>query len=139
MNKSHAKQRHAKKPSGSNRKSSLKFVLIALIGVGVTGFAAQQAMSAKLSANLDNPGLRPKPMTGTVYKTLEQFSFSSTDGNQYHVDDPSNIIDGIAKQRGIEQSLYELEDVCIKGVISKVGNYGHMGRFERQIIVTDKG
>lgn len=123
----------------NKRKNSiLKFALLALIGIGATSFAAQQAMSAKLSAHLDNPGLKPKPVTGTVLKTLEQFSFSSNTGQQYHIDDPSNIIDSIAKQRGIKDSFYKLDNVCIKGVVSKVGSYGHMGYFERQIIVTGK-
>lgn len=121
-----------------HKNSTLKLALIALIGIGVTSFAAQQAMSAKLSANLNNPGLKPKPVTGTVLKTLEQFSFSSHAGQQYHIDDPSNIIDSIAKQRGIKDSFYKLDNVCIKGVVSKVGSYGHMGYFERQIIVTGR-
>ena len=132
-------QRTRQDNQNNKRKNSiLKFALLALIGIGATSFAAQQAMSAKLSAQLDNPGLKPKPVTGTVLKTLEQFSFSSSAGQQYHIDDPSNIIDSIAKQRGFKDSFYKLDNVCIKGVISKVGSYGHMGYFERQIIVTGK-
>ena len=120
-------------------KTAAKLALIALVGIGATWFATQKNLAEVLAPNANVDSLRPQPMNGHVLKTLEQFSFSSDEGGQFHISDPNNLLDGIAKQRGIDSTLYELSDVSIKGVVSKVGNYGHMGRFERQIIVTGLG
>lgn len=125
-----------KNNSVTTPKTAAKLALIALIGVGATWFATQKNLAEVLAPNANVDSLRPQPMKGRVLKTLEQFSFSSDEGRQFHISDPNNLLDGIAKQRGIDATLYELSDVCIKGVVSKVGNYGHMGRFERQIIIT---
>lgn len=120
-------------------KTAAKLALIALIGAGATWLATQKNLAEVLAPNANVDSLRPQQMRGQVIKTLEQFSFSSEEGGQYHIFDPNHLIDKLAKQRGIDSTLYELSDVSIKGVISKVGNYGHMGRFERQIIVTGLG
>lgn len=120
-------------------KTAAKLALIALIGAGATWLATQKNLAEVLAPNANVDSLRPQQMRGQVIKTLEQFSFSSEEGGQYHIFDPNYLIDKLAKQRGIDSTLYELSDVSIKGVISKVGNYGHMGRFERQIIVTGLG
>lgn len=117
-------------------KTAAKLALLALIGAGATWLATQKNLAEVLAPNANVDSLRPQQMRGQVIKTLEQFSFSSEEGGQYHISDANNLIDNLAKQRGIDATLYELSDVSIKGVISKVGNYGHMGRFERQIIVT---
>lgn len=120
-------------------KTAAKLALIALVGIGATWFATQKNLAEVLAPNANVESLRPQAMNGHVIKTLEQFSFSSDEGGQFHISDPNNLLDGIAKQRHIDSTLYELSDVYIKGVVSKVGNYGHMGRFERQIIVTGLG
>lgn len=120
-------------------KTAAKLALIALVGVGATWFATQKNLAEVLAPNANVDSLRPQLMNGHILKTLEQFSFSSDEGGQFHISDPNNLLDSIAKQRGIDSTLYELSDVCIKGVVSKFGNYGHMGRFERQIIVTGLG
>ena len=120
-------------------KTAAKLALIALVGVGATWFATQKNLAEVLAPDANVDSLRPQSMNGHVLKTLEQFSFSSDEGGQFHISDPNNLLDGIAKQRGIESTLYELSNVSINGVVSKVGNYGHMGRFERQIIVTGLG
>lgn len=128
-----------KKNSITSPKTAAKLALIALVGVGATWFATQKNLAEVLAPNANVDSLQPQSMNGHVLKTLEQFSFSSEEGGQFHISDPNNLLDGIAKQRGIDSTLYELPEVSIKGVVSKVGNYGHMGRFERQIIVTGLG
>ena len=130
----------------NNRQGAAKIALITLFGLGATWFAAQQALTSRFSSetgpngldSLDIKGLKPQLVSGHVVKTLEQFSLTTQEGGQYHVADPNHIIDSIAKQRGIQGDLYDMNDVRIKGVISQVGNYGHLGRYERQIIVTGK-
>ena len=119
-----------------SQKTSAKIALLALFGLGASWFMAQQAFTAKLPAVDNDTGLQVRSVTGTVIKTLEQFSLTTNEGGQYHVFDPNNLIDGFAKKRGIKGDLYEMNDVCLKGVISPVGNYGHLGRYERQIVIT---
>jgi len=128
-----------KNNSITSPKTAAKLALIALVGVGATWFATQKNLAEVLAPKANVDSLRPQLMNGRVLKTLEQFSFSSDEGGQFHISDPNNLLDSIAKQRGIDSTLYELPEVSIKGVVSKVGNYGHMGRFERQIIVTGLG
>ena len=128
----------------NNRQGAAKIALIALFGLGATWFAAQQALTSRFSSEngsndldtFDIKRLKPQLFSGHVVKTLEQFSLTTNEGGQYHVFDPNSLIDGLAKKRGIKGDLYEMNDVCLKGVISPVGNYGHLGRYERQIVIT---
>lgn len=120
----------------NNRQGAAKIALIALFGLGATWFAAQQALTSRFSSEngsndldtLDIKGLKPQLFSGHVVKTLEQFSLTSRAGITYHLNDPNNLINKVAKRRGVTQNLYELDDIKLKGIVSPVGNYGHMGR-----------
>ena len=79
--------------------------------------------------------LKPQEMKGTVVYTFEEFSFTNEAGVGYHVFDPNDVLASMAKDRGVFDTHYTLNRVRIKGIVSGVGNYGHMGRFERQLTV----
>lgn len=118
------------------QKTTVTIALIALIGAGATWLMSQKALSDTIMPQVGESGLKPLPYEGTVVKTLEQFSLTSRDGITYHLNDPNNLINKVAKRRGVTQNLYQLDNIKLKGIVSPVGNYGHMGRWERQITVT---
>ncbi|WP_230659062.1 hypothetical protein [Psychrobacter sp. I-STPA10] len=119
-------------------KTVAKVALISLIGTGVALLANAKNISAKLADEHNVKTLQPQTIKGAVNKTVEVFSLMTPQGQQYHVYDPESIIDELAKQRGIYSHYYQMDRVCIKGLISKVGSYGHLGQFERQLTVTGR-
>ncbi len=133
---SKTRKRRAQKQPQKRPQAFAKLALISLIGAGIALLANSKAVSDSLADKAQQDQLQPQLLVGSVSKTLEQFSFTTTQGVQYHVNDPSNIVDKLAKQRGIHQPLYTLERVRLKGLISQPGNYGHMGYYERQLTVT---
>ena len=103
------------------------------IGTNVTNAAPTNTADTN-NMNLSN--LKPQTRTGTVNKTLEQFSFTDSHGEQYHINDPSQLIDIFAKKQGIDSRFYNLDNVQITGVVSEEGSYGHMGFAKYQLNVT---
>ena len=118
------------------RKAALtKLFLITAVGVGLSLITSAKLAATGLVDKKNPQSIKPQVMVGKVIKSLEQFSFTSEQGVQYHVADPSNILDDLAKKRGIVDSFYTLNRVRVKVLISKAGNYGHMGYYERQITI----
>jgi len=118
------------------RKSALtKLFLISAVGVGLSLITSAKLVATNLADKAGQDSVQPQVLVGSVNKSLEQFSFTTEQGVQYHISDPSNIIDDLAKKRGVIHPFYELHRVRVKALISKSGNYGHMGHYERQITV----
>ena len=118
------------------RKSALtKLFLISAVGVGLSLITSAKLVAINLADKAGQDSVQPQVLIGSVNKSLEQFSFTTEQGVQYHISDPSNIIDDLAKKRGVIHPFYELHRVRVKALISKAGNYGHMGHYERQITV----
>lgn len=118
------------------RKAALtKLFLISAVGAAIGLLSASPLLAGYAADKADQDSIEPQVLVGSVKKSLEQFSFTTEQGAQYHIDDPSHILDGLAKSRGIIDSYYNLNRVHVKAVISKVGNYGHMGYYERQIVI----
>lgn len=118
------------------RKSALtKLFLISAVGVGLSLITSAKLVATNLADKAGQDSVQPQVLVGSVNKSLEQFSFTTEQGVQYHISDPSNIIDDLAKKRGVIHPFYELHRVRVKALISKAGNYGHMGHYERQITV----
>ena len=118
------------------RKAALtKLFLITAVGVGLSLISSAKLAATGLADKKDSGSIKPQILAGKVTKSLEQFSFTTEQGVQYHVADPSNILDDLAKKRGIVDSFYTLNRVRVKAVISKAGNYGHMGYYERQLTI----
>lgn len=115
-----------------------KVALISLIGAGVALLANAKNNSEKLADKHDIKTLQPKIIRGAVNKSLEIFSLTTQQGQQYHIYDPELTIDGLAKQRGIYSHYYQMDRVCIKAIVSDVGSYGHLGQFERQLTVVGR-
>lgn len=127
-------------PTHTQNRSKIvaKVALISLIGAGMALLANAKNISAKLAGEHNLQTLQPQIIKGAVNKTVEVFSLTTPQGQQYHVYDPESIIDGLAKQRGIYSHYYQMDRVCIKGLISQVGNYGHLGQFERQLTIVGR-
>ncbi|WP_028858635.1 hypothetical protein [Psychrobacter phenylpyruvicus] len=122
--------------SNPYRKTALtKLFLITAVGVGLSLISSAKLAATGLADKEDPGSFKPQVLAGKVTKNLEQFSLTTEQGVQYHVADPSNILDDLAKKRGVVGSFYTLNRVRVKAVISKPGNYGHMGYYERQITV----
>lgn len=118
------------------RKSALtKLFLISAVGVGLSLISSAKLASSTVAHKAGQDAITPKVLVGKVTKGLEQFSFTSEQGVQYHISDPSHILDDLAKKRGVVDNFYTLNRVRVKAVISKAGNYGHMGYYERQISI----
>ena len=122
-------------PIQEHQKTVVKVVLISVIGIGMALLANAKNLSEKVANEHNLKTIQPQIVKGKVHKTLEIFSLATPEGGQYYVYDPEAIIDGLAKQRGVYSSYYQLDRVCIKGLVSQVGNYGHLGQFERQLTV----
>lgn len=144
------------KTKSSNLKPKKVFTNVLLLSLfaGVTAMFVGQLASANnttaestikvknSTANLKDTtqikgasDLKPHTLTGHITKTLEQFSLTTNDGLQYHVYDPHRVLDKLAKKKNIHNSLYEMDGVNIKALISGVGKYGHMGFYKRQITI----
>lgn len=80
--------------------------------------------------------VKPQNYTGVVHKSLEIFTFT-TSAMTYHVSDPSQFIDEIAKEQGITSPFYDLE-TCVRGVLSPKGQYGHLGHLDYQLNVVGR-
>lgn len=80
--------------------------------------------------------IRPQDYTGLVHKSLENFTFT-TPAMTYHIADPSNLIDKIAKEQGIATPFYDLE-TCVRGVLSPKGQYGHLGHLDYQLNIVGR-
>ncbi|WP_296402191.1 hypothetical protein [Psychrobacter sp.] len=117
-----------------NRRGTLtKLFVISAIGIGLSFFSNSKLVANAMADKVGQDSLKPQVIVGSVHKSLEQFSLTSEQGMQYHISDPSNILDDLAKKRGVVDSFYTLNRVRVKAIISKAGNYGHMGFYERQI------
>lgn len=122
--------------SHSNPKAGwTKLLLISVVGVGFALLSTSKLVASSLADKTDNESFKSQVLVGSVKKKLQQFSFVTEQGVQYHIADPSNILDDLAKKRGITDPFYQLNRVRVKVLISKVGNYGHMGYYERQITI----
>lgn len=82
------------------------------------------------------PNIAPQNYTGMVHKSLEIFTFT-TPAMTYHIADPSNLIDDIAKEQGINAPFYDLE-TCVRGVLSPKGQYGHLGHLDYQLNIVGR-
>lgn len=82
------------------------------------------------------PEIKPQDYTGLVHKSLEIFTFT-TPAMTYHIADPSDIIDDIAKEQGITTPFYDL-DTCVRGVLSPKGQYGHLGHLDYQLNIVGR-
>lgn len=122
----------------NRQKTVARFMLLSLIGGGVALLANAKNISEKLANDNNLQTLKPLVVKGQVNKTLEIFSLTTSQGGRYHIYDPEAIIDGLAKQRGIHSGYYEIDRICVKGLVSQVGNYGHLGQFERQLTVVGR-
>lgn len=80
--------------------------------------------------------IKPQNYIGLVHKSLETFTFT-TAAMTYHVADPSNYLDEIAKQQGIESPFYDLE-TCVQGILSPKGQYGHLGHLDYQLNIVGR-
>ena len=78
-----------------------KLFLITAVGVGLSLITSAKLAATGLVDRKNPQSIKPQVMVGKVTKSLEQFSFTSEQGVQYHVADPSNILDDLAKKRGI--------------------------------------
>lgn len=125
-----------KTPVTQPKNTFTKLALISLVALGAAWLVNQKGFSETLAPQVGEDSLKPKSFQGSVVKTLEQFSLTAKEGGEYHIFDPNNLLNDVAKKRGIKGDLYEMKEVCIKGIVSPVGNYGHLGRYERQITVT---
>lgn len=118
------------------RRSALtKLFLISAVGVGLSLISSAKLAATNLADKKDQGSIKPQVLAGKVTKSLEQFSFTTEQGVQYHIADPSHILDDLAKKRGVVDGFYTLNRVRVKALISKVGNYGHMGYYERQVTI----
>ena len=118
------------------RKAALtKLLVISAVGATIGLFSASSLLASYAADKTGQDSIKPQLLVGSVKKSLEQFSFTTEQGVQYHIDDPNHILDRLARDRGTVGSYYELNRVRVKAVISKVGNYGHMGYYELQIII----
>ncbi|SJM37608.1 hypothetical protein A1019T_01587 [Psychrobacter pasteurii] len=118
------------------RRSALtKLFLISAVGVGLSLISSAKLAATNLADKKNQDSIKPQILAGKVTKSLEQFSFTTEQGVQYHIADPSHILDDLAKKRGVVDGFYTLNRVRVKALISKVGNYGHMGYYERQVTI----
>ena len=118
------------------RRSALtKLFLISAVGVGLSLISSAKLAATNLADKKKQDSIKPQILAGKVTKRLEQFSFTTEQGVQYHIADPSHILDDLAKKRGVVDGFYTLNRVRVKALISKVGNYGHMGYYERQVTI----
>ena len=122
----------------SRSKIVAKVALISLIGAGVALLANAKNISEKLLKESDCKTQQPQTVKGAITKSVEIFSLTTPQGQRYHIYDPESIIDGLAKQRGIYSNYYQMDRVCIQGLISQVGNYGHLGQFDRQLTIVSR-
>lgn len=119
-----------------HRKAALtKLFLISVVGATIGLFSTSSLLASYAAGKTGQDSIKPQVLAGKVTKSLEQFSFTTEQGVQYHVADPSNILDDLAKKRGVLGNFYTLNRVRVKAVISKPGNYGHMGYYERQLTI----
>lgn len=80
--------------------------------------------------------VKPQSYTGVVHKSLEIYTFT-TPAMTYHIADPSQFIDEIAKEQGITSPFYDIE-TCVRGVLSPKGHYGHLGHLDYQLNVVGR-
>lgn len=80
--------------------------------------------------------ITPQSYTGLVHKSLEIFTFT-TPAMTYHVADPSNLLDELAKEQGITTPFYDI-DTCVRGVLSEKGQYGHLGHLDYQLNIVGR-
>lgn len=80
--------------------------------------------------------VKPQSYTGMVHKSLEIYTFT-TAAMTYHVSDPSQFIDEIAKEQGITSAFYDLK-TCVRGVLSPKGQYGNLGHLDYQLNVVGR-
>lgn len=133
---SDSKQQSVPKNPNHNRKAAFtKLFLISAVGATIGLFSTSSLLAGYTADKTGYDSIKPQLLVGSVKKSLEQFSFTTEQGGQYHIDDPNHILDELARNRGVVDSFYELNKVQVKAVISKAGSYGHMGYYERQIVI----
>ena len=101
------------------RRSALtKLFLISAVGVGLSLISSAKLAATNLADKKNQDSIKPQVLAGKVTKSLEQFSFTTEQGVQYHIVDPSHILDDLAKKRGVVDSFYTLNRVRVKALIS---------------------
>ena len=72
-------------------------------------------------------------LRGKFKRSFEIYELESQ-GSTYYVSDPNNLL--IRESKGVnQQSYYKLFETCIAGNISPEGQYGPLGKYQKQITV----